>query len=76
MHIIYDDKAACRSGASYRLILLNSGWHVVANGYLCRVLDETEGRRVLADLRTTSHRNHPPIDKPPTGSYTSRPGTP
>lgn len=63
MHIIYDDKKANRPGESYRLILLKSGWHVVANGYLCKVADEKEGRRVLADLRTTSLRNQPSIDK-------------
>jgi len=48
---------------SYRLILLKSGWHVVANGYLCKVTDEKEGQRALADLRTTSLRNQPSIDK-------------
>lgn len=63
MHIIYDDKKANRSGDSYRLILLNSGWHVVANGYLCKVVDEKEGRRVLADFHITSLRNQPSIDK-------------
>ena len=48
MQIIYFDKHAKRPNDSFRLILLHSGWHVVANGYLCRVSDAEEGRRVMA----------------------------
>lgn len=76
MHIMYDDKNANRSGASNRLILLNSGWHIVAPGYLCKVTDGGEGRQMIAMLSAASIQKHPSIDKPPTDSYTSRPGTP
>lgn len=57
MQIIYDDQSMQRSGNSFRLILLNSGWHVVATGYLCRVADEQEGRRVIS-----SHHGAAPTD--------------
>ncbi len=63
MQIIYDDKNPNRSGDSFRLILINSGWHIVANGYLCRVTDEEKEQRVLAAFRTSSPRNHASIDK-------------
>lgn len=76
MNVIYDDKNADRSGDSFRLILLNSGWHIVAHGYLCKVTDEGEGRQMIAMLSAASIQKQPSIDKPPTGSYTSRPGTP
>lgn len=51
MQIIYFDKHARRPSDSFRLILLHSGWHVVANGYLCRVSDAEEGRRVMAEFQ-------------------------
>jgi hypothetical protein len=63
MQIIYDDKGANRSGDSFRLVLLKSGWHVVAKSYLCRVADEEEGQRMLAGLRASSPPNQPSIDK-------------
>lgn len=75
MEIIYCDKHANRPPDSYRLILLKSGWHIVAHGYLCKVTDEGEGRQMIAMLSAASIQNQPSIDKPPTGSYTSRPGT-
>ena len=59
MQIIYDDKNADRSGDSFRLVLLNSGWHVVARGFLCRVADEQEGRHVIEDHTHTSPPNRP-----------------
>jgi len=59
MHIIYDDKDANRSGTSYRLILLNSGWHVVANGYLCKVADAEEGRQIIAALQSHNSQEYP-----------------
>jgi len=68
MHILYDDKNAKRSDGSYRLILIAGGWHVVANGYLCRVKDQEEGRQVITDHmdaeqgRRTHTRNSPPPD--------------
>lgn len=63
MQIIYDDRNESRSGDSFRLVLLKSGWHVVAKGYLCRVADEEEGQRMLAGLRASSSPNQPSIDK-------------
>jgi hypothetical protein len=51
MQILYFDKHAIRPGGSFRLILLQSGWHVVARGYLCQVADAEEGRRVMATLQ-------------------------
>ena len=63
MQIIYDDKNPNRSGDSFHLIYMHSGWHVVANGYLCSVTDEKEGQRVLAAFRTSSPRNQASIDK-------------
>jgi hypothetical protein len=51
MQILYYDKDAKYPGKSFRLILLQRGWHVVARGYLCRVADVDEGRRVLATLQ-------------------------
>lgn len=51
MQILYFDKHASRPGDSFRLILLHSGWHVVARGYLCRVADAEEGRRIMATLQ-------------------------
>ena len=71
MQIIYDDKDAARSGDSFRLVLLNSGWHVVAKGYLCRVDDEEEGQRVIDEIRTSQVTPHLHIDKPYAHSYTS-----
>jgi len=59
MQIIYDDKNVERPGDSFRLVLLNSGWHVVARGFLCRVADEREGRHVIEGHRHTSHDNGP-----------------
>jgi hypothetical protein len=44
MQILYLDKQARRMSDSFRLILLFSGWHVVANGCLCRVADVEEGK--------------------------------
>jgi hypothetical protein len=76
MQIIFDDKNTDRSGDSYRLIRLAGGWHIVAHGYLCRVTDEGEGRQIIARLSTASSQTQPSIDKPPTGSYTSRPSCP
>lgn len=63
MELIYCDQQADRPEDSYRLIRLAGGWHVVANGYLCKVVDEKEGQRMLAGLRTASLRNQPSIDK-------------
>ncbi|MDP1947334.1 MAG: hypothetical protein Q8L77_07520 [Nitrospirota bacterium] len=51
MQMLYFDKHAIRPVDSFRLMLLHSGWHVVANGYLCRVTDADEGRRVMATLQ-------------------------
>jgi hypothetical protein len=51
MQIIFDDRNENRSGDSFRLILLKSGWHVVAKGYLCRVTDQEEGRRVIGGFK-------------------------
>lgn len=76
MHIIYDDKDADRSVNSYRLILIAGGWHIVANGYLCKVADEAEGQRMLTALWTASPRSQPSIDKVQAGTYTSRPTPP
>lgn len=59
MQIIYDDKNVHRPGESFRLILLNSGWHVVAQGFLCRVTDEREGRYVIESHRGCSYSNGP-----------------
>ena len=56
MHIMYDDNTAPRATDSFRLILLNSGWYIVANGYLCKVTDEEEGRRALASLSAGPRR--------------------
>jgi len=51
MEIIYDDRNSERTCDSFRLILLYSGWHVVARGYLCRVSDQNEGRRIIDGLK-------------------------
>ena len=51
MQILYHDKDAGRPGESFHLVHLHSGWHVVAKGYLCRVADVEEGRRVMATLQ-------------------------
>ena len=51
MQILYFDKHAIRPVDSFFLMLLHSGWHVVANGYLCRVTDPEEGRRVMATFQ-------------------------
>ncbi|MDP2384541.1 MAG: hypothetical protein Q8N00_17300 [Nitrospirota bacterium] len=48
MQINYFDKHARRPDDSFRLISLHNGLHVVANGYLCRVSDAEEERRVMA----------------------------
>ena len=37
MQMLYFDKPAHRPGDSFRLILLHSGWHEAANGFLCQV---------------------------------------
>lgn len=76
MQIIFDDRNADRPGESFRLIWLKNGWHIVAHGYLCKVTDEGEGRQMIAMLSAASIEQQPSIDKPPTDSYTSRPGTP
>jgi hypothetical protein len=52
MQIIYDDKNANRAWDSFRMILLNNVWHVVAKGYLCRVTDQEEGRRVMEAMQS------------------------
>jgi hypothetical protein len=52
MQILYFDKHAIRPGNSFRLILIQSGWHIVAKGYLCRVADAEEGRRVITELQS------------------------
>ena len=62
MQIIYDDKDAKRSGESFRLILLNSGWHVVAKCYLCRVADDEEGRQVIAEMNASRLSTLRPVD--------------
>jgi hypothetical protein len=59
MQIIYDDKHVNRSGDSFRLILLNSGWHVVGKGYLCRVADSAEGREMIVKLKSRQADAHP-----------------
>jgi len=59
MHIIYDDKKADRSPDSFQLILITSGWHIVANGYLCKVADAEEGLRVIAALQSRHRREQP-----------------
>ena len=51
MQILHFDKHAIRPVDSFRLMLLHSGWHVVANGYLCQVANAEEGRRVMATLQ-------------------------
>lgn len=48
MQMLCFDKHAIRPVASFRLMLLHSEWHVVGNGYFCRVTDPEEGRRVMA----------------------------
>jgi hypothetical protein len=50
MRILYDDRQVRRPGDPFRLILLQNGWHVVAKGYLCRVTDQEEGRRLIERL--------------------------
>ena len=62
MEIIYCDERADRPAESYRLVLLTGGWHIVANGYLCKVNTIEEGRRVLATLCPASLQEQPPID--------------
>jgi hypothetical protein len=59
MQIIFDDKNKDRSGDSYRLIRLASSWHVVAHGYLCKVADEDEGRRLITTFATESSQKQP-----------------
>ena len=51
MQMLYFDKHAIRPVASFRLMLLHSEWHVVGNGYFCRVTDAVEVRRVMAALQ-------------------------
>ena len=62
MHIIYDDDDTTRSGDSFCLVLLNSGWHVVAKGYLCRVDDDEEGRQVIAEMNVSRLSTLRPVD--------------
>jgi len=64
MQILYFDTHAARPNDSFRLILLHSGWHVVAKGYLCRVHDEEEGRRVIVALHARNNPENLQIDKP------------
>ena len=63
MEIIYCDQKADRPGDSYRLIFLTTGWHIVANGYLCKVADAEEGRQIIATLHGDSTQEEPSIDK-------------
>jgi hypothetical protein len=64
MQILYFDTHATRPNDSFRLILLHSGWHVVAKGYLCRVHDEEEGRRVITAFQVDWKPDDLHIDKP------------
>ena len=50
MRILYDDSQVRHPGESFRLIFLQNGWHVVAKGYLCRVTNQEEGRRLIDSL--------------------------
>lgn len=63
MELIYCDQDADRPGESCCLILLTDGWHIVANGYLCRMTDEAEGQEVLAAFGNGLTQNPPSIDK-------------
>jgi hypothetical protein len=63
MYIIYDDKSEKRPGDSFRLIWLNSGWHVVARGYLCRVVDQQEGHQHIEELQERRQPTNSRIDK-------------
>ncbi len=59
MEIIYCDEQADRPAKSYRLVLLTGGWHIVANGYLCKVTDEKEGQRLMAALQAPTKEGIP-----------------
>lgn len=66
MQIIYDDKDTTRSGHSFRLILLNSGWHIVATGYLYRGTDNRENRQLIRELQRV------PVSDPENGTRSPR----
>lgn len=50
--IICCDKHANRPADSYRLILLKSGWHIGAYGYLRKVADVEKGRQIIETSQT------------------------
>ncbi|MDP1770403.1 MAG: hypothetical protein Q8L74_16585 [Nitrospirota bacterium] len=70
MQINYFDKHARRPDDSFRLISLHNGLHVVANGYLCRVSDAEEERRVMAAFQGHMRIEMPYVDKPRGEIYT------
>jgi len=61
MHTLYNDAKAPRPDGSYRVILINSSWHVVANGYLCKVADAEEGPQITETSKTLTKER--PLDR-------------